>query len=99
MSPDTLLEIHGYASPSGGEPYNLELSDKRAQSVYNYLYAVLGDTFGVPTHRTVVMGHGEWDAIYIGGVPNGTEIAEWRRVDVVINGALICSVFGEKGIE
>ncbi len=96
-STNTLLEVHGYASPSGTDEHNLVLSGQRAQSVYNYLYAVLGDAFAVPTQRTLLMGHGEYDAKYLGQIPDGTEVAIWRRVDLVLNGALVCSVFGEKG--
>ena len=63
----------------------------------DYLYSLLGDDFVVPTQHTIVMGHGEWEAKYLAGIPDGTEVAEWRRVDVVVNGVVVCSIFGEKG--
>ncbi len=49
-----VIEIQGYADPSGTAARNLELSQKRAESVARYL----AGRHGVPLHRLHVLGMG-----------------------------------------
>lgn len=53
-NPNITLVINGHADIRGTESYNLTLSEKRAQSVYDLLIAE-----GVPTNQLTTMGFGE----------------------------------------
>ncbi len=48
------LEIQGHASAEGAEEYNLDLSQRRAESVMNYFIAK-----GISERRLVAIGYGE----------------------------------------
>jgi outer membrane protein OmpA-like peptidoglycan-associated protein len=52
--PDVRLEIQGHASAEGDDNYNLELSQRRADSVRRYLVAK-----GLDANRLIAMGYGE----------------------------------------
>ena len=52
--PDVRMEIQGHASAEGDDSYNLELSQRRADSVRRYLVAK-----GVDSNRLIGMGYGE----------------------------------------
>ncbi len=47
------LELHGYTDPQGAEVYNLQLSEKRARSVYKHVVGL-----GIRGYRTIVTAHG-----------------------------------------
>ena len=75
--PDTNIEIQGHTDNKGSDDYNLRLSERRANSVANYLRAK-----GIATSRVTTKGYGE-------SAPksaNDTEAgrAENRRVDFLI---------------
>lgn len=76
MANDQELKLHikGYADAVGNENYNLELSNKRAQSVANYFSSnKIGHT------RLMVSGMGELEPIAINTNPDGTDNPEGRR--------------------
>lgn len=47
------VELHGYTDPSGAEAYNLQLSNRRAQSVMKYILGI-----GVEKYRIIIAPHG-----------------------------------------
>lgn len=75
--PDTNILIEGDTDNSGSEDYNLKLSERRAQSVANYLMGL-----GVPSSRISMVGLGEMNPI----ASNDTEYGRQqnRRVEVAI---------------
>jgi outer membrane protein OmpA-like peptidoglycan-associated protein len=74
---DTNILVEGDTDNSGSEDYNLRLSERRAQSVANYLL-----TLGVPGPRISTVGLGESNAV----ASNDTEAGRQqnRRVEVAI---------------
>jgi outer membrane protein OmpA-like peptidoglycan-associated protein len=91
---ESFIELSGYASPTSSSEYNLTLSQNRAQSVLNAIYQLLGPALRTPSHQIVVRGYGMEPAILIGNIEHGQENAEWRRVDIRLNGVLLTQVQG-----
>lgn len=75
--PDTNILIEGHTDATGSEEYNMELSEKRAKSVANYLASLKVD----PT-RFTIMGYGETQPIADNETVEGR--AQNRRVDLAI---------------
>lgn len=75
--PDTNILIEGHTDNTGSDEYNLDLSQKRAQSVSNYLASLNVD----PT-RFTIMGYGESQPIATNETAEGR--AQNRRVDLAI---------------
>ena len=74
---DTNVLLEGHTDASGSDEYNLELSNKRAQSVANYLASQQVN----PT-RFTIMGYGESQPIADNGTVEGR--TQNRRVEVAI---------------
>lgn len=74
---DIAVEVAGHTDSSGSDAYNLDLSQRRAQSVADYLISQ-----GVDAERLVVRGYGETQPV----APNGTAEgrARNRRVELRI---------------
>ena len=75
--PDTEILIQGHTDSKGSEEYNLELSEKRAKSVYNHLLRK-----GVSSSRLVTMGLGESEPIATNETDEGRQ--QNRRVEVAV---------------
>lgn len=75
--PDTIVEIIGNTDDTGAAEYNLELSDRRAESVENFLR-----NNGV-SQRMITTGAGESNPIATNTTASGR--AENRRVEVKIS--------------
>jgi len=75
--PDTDILIEGDTDNSGSEEYNLKLSDRRAQTVANYLMGR-----GVPGSRISMVGLGEANPIASNDTDYGRQ--QNRRVEVAI---------------
>ncbi|MBK8034810.1 MAG: OmpA family protein [Chloroflexi bacterium] len=87
---DTKLTINGHASPIGSDPYNLWLSQKRAQAAYDYLRSLLtDDEFLILPQNTVVQGFGELYA-NVFGAPERDET--WQTVMIYLNGELVVAL-------
>lgn len=73
----TLIDVYGYTDSTGSAQYNLDLSQRRAQSVSTYLSAQ-----GIDRRRMYVTGFGEERPI----ASNATEAgrAQNRRVEIQI---------------
>ena len=75
--PDTDILIEGDTDNSGSEDYNLKLSERRAQSVANYLMGL-----SVPSSRISMVGLGEMNPIASNDTDYGRQ--QNRRVEVAI---------------
>lgn len=75
--PNTDVTVVGYTDDTGKEAYNQTLSEKRAQSVVNYL-----ETKGIPASRLKAIGKGESDPVASNATVQGR--AENRRVEIYI---------------
>jgi outer membrane protein OmpA-like peptidoglycan-associated protein len=75
--PDTDILIEGDTDSTGSEDYNLKLSERRAQSVANYLMGL-----GVPSSRISMVGLGEMNPIASNDSDYGRQ--QNRRVEVAI---------------
>ncbi len=75
-NPDLRLEIQGHTDSDGSADYNLQLSQRRAESVRQYLLL-----FGIEPSRLQAKGYGESMSV----VPNNSEEnkAKNRRVELV----------------
>ena len=71
----TLIDVTGHTDSTGSDQYNLELSQKRASSVANYLMAQ-----GLNGTRFYVVGAGESQPIATNDTPEGRE--QNRRVEI-----------------
>ncbi len=76
--PETLIQVTGHTDSTGSAEYNLQLSQKRAQSVAQYLVAQ-----GVAPNRVVARGLGESMPIASNDTPEGR--AQNRRVEIRIH--------------
>ena len=76
--PETLIQVTGHTDATGSTEYNLQLSQKRAQSVAQYLVAQ-----GVAPNRVVARGMGESMPIASNDTPEGR--AQNRRVEIRIH--------------
>ena len=77
-NPNVTVNVNGYCDWVGGEEYNLRLSERRADSVVNYLVKT-----GIPSSQLIPHGYGKTDFI----APNDTAEgrAQNRRVELVPN--------------
>jgi len=73
----TMIQVGGHTDSTGGDQYNLMLSQNRAQSVANVLIG-----FGVQPVRTDVVGFGETSPIASNSTESGR--AQNRRVELVL---------------
>ena len=75
--PETVLGISGHTDDVGTEEYNLELSERRAKSVQNFL-----EIKGIPANHLRSRGFGETRPV----ADNGTEIGRQanRRVECIV---------------
>ncbi|WP_157015273.1 OmpA family protein [Mesorhizobium xinjiangense] len=71
----TLIDVYGHTDSTGDDNYNLNLSQRRALSVANYLNAQ-----GVDQRRFSVVGLGETQPIASNATPEGR--AQNRRVEI-----------------
>lgn len=75
--PQTMIDVLGFTDSDGTEAYNQALSERRAQSVFNYLA-----TRGVSPVRMATMGYGETRPIATNETPEGK--AQNRRVEIKV---------------
>lgn len=71
----TLIDVTGHTDSTGSDQYNLELSQRRAQSVANYLMAQ-----GLDSRRFYIVGAGESQPIATNDTAAGRE--QNRRVEI-----------------
>lgn len=76
-NPKVEIEISGHTDNEGSEAYNLELSEKRARTVYEYLISK-----GINSSRLVYKGFGESQPVSTNETPEGR--ASNRRTEIKI---------------
>jgi outer membrane protein OmpA-like peptidoglycan-associated protein len=74
---DTNILLEGHTDASGSDEYNMDLSEKRAKSVWNQLA-----TQGVNPTRFTIMGYGESQPIATNDTAEGRQLN--RRVEIAI---------------
>ena len=74
----TAINVNGYTDSTGSESYNMQLSQRRANSVGNYLVQS-----GVSPNRISAVGFGESNPVASNATPQGR--AQNRRVEVQIS--------------
>ncbi len=72
--PEVAVEIHGYTDSQGSASFNLDLSQRRADSVKQYIVNA-----GIDPSRIVTKGFGEADPIASNDTPQGR--AQNRRIE------------------
>ncbi len=80
--PDLKLEIDGYTDSVGSDEYNQTLSDKRAESVRDYLVSS-----GVGMNSVVARGMGKADPVADNTTAAGRQLN--RRVEMIVSGDVI----------
>jgi outer membrane protein OmpA-like peptidoglycan-associated protein len=80
--PDLKLEIDGYTDSVGSDEYNQTLSDKRAETVRDYL-----TTSGVSTNNVSARGFGKADPVADNSTAAGRQLN--RRVEMIVSGDVI----------
>ena len=73
---DVIVEVGGHTDSRGGDAYNMDLSQRRAETVINYLISK-----GVPADRLVAKGYGESQPISSNDTDEGR--FQNRRVELV----------------
>jgi outer membrane protein OmpA-like peptidoglycan-associated protein len=76
--PDSKITVAGYTDSQGGEAYNMQLSQHRAESVRGYLVS-----HGVAPDRITAQGFGPAQPVADNASPEGR--ADNRRVEIVIH--------------
>lgn len=77
--PKTAILIQGYTDSTGSEQYNMQLSERRAKSVYNHL--ALRE---VESDRMAAIGYGEGYPVATNATPEGRSLN--RRVSILVKG-------------
>ena len=76
-NPDMNVEIQGYTDNTGSEKFNLKLSEKRAETVKDYLVSK-----GIEAGRLTVKGYGEDNPVAINNTAEGRALN--RRIEFKI---------------
>ncbi len=76
QNPDLKVKIQGHTDNLGEAEYNLTLSEKRANTVFQYL-----QLFGITTERLQAKGYGETQPVSSNDTEEGR--AKNRRVELV----------------
>ncbi|HEX2794736.1 MAG TPA: OmpA family protein [Croceicoccus sp.] len=77
--PNSIIDVYGFTDNTGSEAYNLDLSQRRAQSVANYLIYK-----GVASARIATKGFGEDPAYFVASNDTAEGRAKNRRVEIKI---------------
>ncbi|GGD59534.1 OmpA family protein [Croceicoccus mobilis] len=77
--PDSLIDVYGFTDNTGSESYNLQLSERRAKAVADYLIYK-----GVPSARIATKGFGEDPNYFVASNDTEEGRAMNRRVEIKI---------------
>src|SRR5262249_16532287 len=80
--PGLHLDVEGHTDIVGGDEYNMQLSQRRAQAVRDYLVQQ-----GIPDSAIVSRGYGKTRPVASNDTPEGRQ--QNRRVELVISGEAI----------
>ena len=73
----TVIEVAGHTDSTGSDSYNMQLSQRRANTVGEYLY-----TQGIMDQRIISVGMGEHHPIADNSTPEGRQMN--RRVEITL---------------
>ena len=76
QNPNVTVNVNGFTDAIGTEAYNLKLSERRANSVVNYLVQQ-----GIPASQLIPHGYGKTNFVASNDTPEGR--AQNRRVELV----------------
>lgn len=97
-NPELIVEIQSHTDSKGNENYNMKLSQKRAESVVNYLTQK-----GISPRRLVAKGYGESKPIAPNDKPDGSDNPEGRaknrRTDFKIIGKLDVEIINDSEVD
>ncbi|MBS7669516.1 OmpA family protein [Croceicoccus gelatinilyticus] len=77
--PDSLVDVYGFTDSTGSEAYNLQLSERRAKAVADYLIYK-----GVPAARLATKGFGEDPNYFVASNDTAEGRSLNRRVEIKI---------------
>lgn len=87
INPTLIIELHSHTDSKGNDEYNMELSQKRAESIVDYLIKK-----GVNKKRLIAKGYGESQPLAPNNKPDGSDNPEGRaknrRTDMKVVGEL-----------
>jgi len=83
--PDLLLEVEGHTDSIGSDDYNQKLSEKRAESVRDYLV-----NSGVSTDKVIARGLGKSEPVADNKTSAGRKLN--RRVEMIVSGDVIGNI-------
>jgi outer membrane protein OmpA-like peptidoglycan-associated protein len=86
------MDVEGYTDSIGSDEYNQKLSEKRGDSVRNYL-----TTAGIAADSVSSKGLGKMDPVATNDTAAGRQLN--RRVELVISGEIIGTVIGSPQVE
>jgi outer membrane protein OmpA-like peptidoglycan-associated protein len=97
-NPELIVEIQSHTDSKGGDVYNMKLSQKRAESVVNYLASK-----GISPKRLVAKGYGESKPVAPNENADGSDNPEGRaknrRTDFKIIGKLDVDVINDADVD
>jgi outer membrane protein OmpA-like peptidoglycan-associated protein len=85
--PELKLEVEGHTDSTGSEEFNQRLSEKRADSVRDYLVGA-----GISAESIVARGFGETEPLADNSTAQGRKLN--RRVEMIVSGDVIGTVIG-----
>jgi outer membrane protein OmpA-like peptidoglycan-associated protein len=77
QNPDVKVEVRGYTDSVGSDDYNIGLSERRAQAVFDFLVGQ-----GIDANRMLVRGYGKSNPVASNATDEGRQ--QNRRVDFVV---------------
>jgi outer membrane protein OmpA-like peptidoglycan-associated protein len=97
-NPQLIVEIQSHTDSKGNDQYNMKLSQRRAESVVNYLMSK-----GITSNRLVPKGYGESKPIAPNDNPDGSDNPEGRaknrRTDFKIIGKLDIEIINDSEVD
>ncbi len=76
LFPNAIIEIGSHTDHTGSDSYNMKLSQRRSESVVNYLIKM-----GIVSERLIARGYGESQAIAPNTHPDGSDNPEGRQMN------------------
>jgi outer membrane protein OmpA-like peptidoglycan-associated protein len=88
MNPTLIIELHSHTDSKGNDEFNMDLSQRRAESIVSYLIKK-----GISRKRLVAVGFGESQPVAPNQKPDGSDNPEGRaknrRTDMKVVGEII----------
>lgn len=75
-NPELIIELSAHTDDKGSDDFNMKLSQRRAESVVNYLISK-----GVPKEQLIAKGYGETRPIAPNSKPDGSDNPEGRELN------------------